>query len=976
MVCRCLGGNYRRSPDPEHYSKRLCLRVRQGSGDPPTLERADGICQQNKFFKRPSAGSRETPDERGDRGGIRPLIPRILQPAISSTEERWGEQAGYRPVGSESIASHPKVQNGDFGLHSSGDSTGRMDHFHRPKRRLLPHTDQSVLSEVSEVLSGGQGVSVQGSAFWTGSRPLCLYKGSEGSGSLRPHSRGPGTHVSRRLASPRDRESFVETTYTLATAPLRGSGANSQCTEIELGTAQGFRVPRNSIPNRSLPLSTLSGQMEETFGHSSEIHHHTSTDRSIVDAIDRYVDLPGHSGSLGSTTSETHTVEFPRGLEQKAQVSLTEDSCVFSGQSPSLVVGQTFQCNAREVFDPVQSGGHGFHRCILGGVGRSYKRPYSSGSVAPAVEVTTHKLARVGGHQESTGGFHGSSSEQTRVDYVRQQNCCRLYQQTGGSQIQETVCSGADHIAMVSQDECEIEVQAHSRLTQCEGRLAQPQVSGDKFRMVTSPSGRSGDLEVVGQTACGLICHERQLQNPDICLPVPGRNGMGGRRSVDSMGRNVGLCFPPISANSQSLEKDQRGRGGNGSSSTLVARKGVVSRVVGSQLRQTLAASHQGEVAGSAKVKCVPRKSKRSPASRLETIAQGVRAKGFSADVAQRIARGKLRDSSLNVYEGRWNIFAKWCARRKSDPWQSSIQLIADFLLHLFEEGKLKVRTIEGYRAAISGSLKLKGLTVGSDPYLSNLIASFYIDRPVEPNWIPQWDLSIVLSALALPPFEIKDMSSVQLKFLTFKTVFLISLASGARRGEIHALDLSRTRWSDKGHEVFLRPYVGFLPKTYLARDPSTALQGFRIRSLSKGLDRSDPDRLLCPLRALRYYIKHTASLRAGNRSLFIPIKGTPSKKVCPNTISSWLKQCIRLAYQIVGQDDALQRLHSVRAHEVRALSSSWDALKSVAMSEIMAACRWRSHNTFSSFYLRDLVEVEEKLLAFKMVPTASSSRL
>ena len=147
-------------------------------------------------------------------------------------------------------------------------------------------------------------------------------------------------------------------------------------------------------------------------------------------------------------------------------------------------------------------------------------------------------------------------------------------------------------------------------------------------------------------------------------------------------------------------------------------------------------------------------------------------------------------------------------------------------------------------------------------------------------------------------------MSSIQLKHLTFKTVFFLSLASGARRGEIHALDVTRMRWSTDNQEAVLRPYVGFLPKTYLARDPLTALSGFRIKSLANGLSRSDPDRKLCPLRALRYYLKRTEPLRAGNKNIFIPIRGNASKgKISPKTILSWLKPCIRLAYEVTGQN-------------------------------------------------------------------------
>ena len=344
--------------------------------------------------------------------------------------------------------------------------------------------------------------------------------------------------------------------------------------------------------------------------------------------------------------------------------------------------------------------------------------------------------------------------------------------------------------------------------------------------------------------------------------------------------------------------------------------------------------------------------------------------------MAERVARGRLRASSLKVYDTRWASFSGWCTSKNLDPWKATVQQIADFLLDLFNRGKVKVRTIEGYRSAISSTLKLRGRSVGTDPFLSGLIGSFYTDRPVEPSLIPKWDLALVLSGLTKWPFESKDMSTVSLTHLTYKTVFLLSLASGARRGEIHALDLSLLRWSEDGHSVTLRPRVGFMAKTHVAKDPGTAYRGFTVRSMSATMDKSEPERTLCPVRALRFYIKRTENLRAGRKPLFLPIRETKGSSLSPNTISSWLRKAILLAYEVVGRDGELGRLHSVRAHEVRALSASWDALKNVATADILSACRWRSHTTFTTFYLRDLTEVEGQLLALSNVITAAQSRL
>ena len=103
-----------------------------------------------------------------------------------------------------------------------------------------------------------------------------------------------------------------------------------------------------------------------------------------------------------------------------------------------------------------------------------------------------------------------------------------------------------------------------------------------------------------------------------------------------------------------------------------------------------------------------------------------------------------------------------------------------------------------------------------------------------------------------------------------------------------------------------------------VARYPSMVLSGWQIRLLAKGLDRSDPDRKLCPVRVLWYYLKRNKLLCDGNKAFFIPLRKSASKgKLSPNTTSGWLKQCIGLAYEVAGKNEALGRLNSVRTHEV-----------------------------------------------------------
>ena len=93
----------------------------------------------------------------------------------------------------------------------------------------------------------------------------------------------------------------------------------------------------------------------------------------------------------------------------------------------------------------------------------------------------------------------------------------------------------------------------------------------------------------------------------------------------------------------------------------------------------------------------------------------------------------------------------------------------------------MKPATIAGYRTAISDHLGPFGLEVGKSIHLNRLLASFYRDKPFLNRGIPSWDLSLVLMSLTKAPFEpLKDAS---LKILTFKTVSLMALAAGKRRG-------------------------------------------------------------------------------------------------------------------------------------------------------------------------------------------------
>ena len=137
------------------------------------------------------------------------------------------------------------------------------------------------------------------------------------------------------------------------------------------------------------------------------------------------------------------------------------------------------------------------------------------------------------------------------------------------------------------------------------------------------------------------------------------------------------------------------------------------------------------------------------------------------------------------------------------------------------------------------------------------------------------------------------------MKILTFKTVFRMILASGKKRGEVHAWTFKSLKHKTGWKEVTVASSSVFLAKNQLASDGPSIVQQVVIPALKPTLDQSlSEDMTLCPVRSLRYYIDKTKDLRVGKHLLFISFKNGFSGDIQRSTISSWIKQTVILAYQ------------------------------------------------------------------------------
>ena len=154
------------------------------------------------------------------------------------------------------------------------------------------------------------------------------------------------------------------------------------------------------------------------------------------------------------------------------------------------------------------------------------------------------------------------------------------------------------------------------------------------------------------------------------------------------------------------------------------------------------------------------------------------------------------------------------------------------------------------------------------------------------------------------------------MKYLTFKTVFLLALGSTKCRSEIHAWQNKNIRHQSDWSKVSLYPSPSFLSKNQLAKESPDSVTPVVIPALAPTLDKSlRSDRSLCPVRALRYYLDRTSDIRQNKELIFVSFKKGFGKDILPATISSWIL-CYELSYQ-----EALS-LHQVKAHDVRAFDA------------------------------------------------------
>ena len=161
-----------------------------------------------------------------------------------------------------------------------------------------------------------------------------------------------------------------------------------------------------------------------------------------------------------------------------------------------------------------------------------------------------------------------------------------------------------------------------------------------------------------------------------------------------------------------------------------------------------------------------------------------------------------------------------------------------------------------------------------------------------------------------------------------------------------------------------------FVAKTERASCPESHLHNVHLKALAPFVGPNlKVDTNNCVVCAIKIYLARTKDIRQGRKRLFLAYKPGHTEEIKATTISFWIVKTVRYTYDNLP-DDSVHHF-KVRAHDVRAFTTSWNALQQVSLHDILQAAQWRSHTAFSSFYLTDLTVVEEDLLKIGPLVTA-----
>ncbi|XP_064415340.1 mitochondrial import receptor subunit TOM5 homolog isoform X2 [Latimeria chalumnae] len=401
-----------------------------------------------------------------------------------------------------------------------------------------------------------------------------------------------------------------------------------------------------------------------------------------------------------------------------------------------------------------------------GGVQPPYQ-PFGVEGGSPASGKSSKQGPRLHGTAQN-GHHHGS----------------QLYQQTRGHQVSLPLSGDRAPVELGPEPPSQAEGSALSGERQHPGRCCE-QGSGRSPRMVIAPSGGSRHLCSLGRADCRPLCFCSKHKSPQVLVPEGRTTSIEFRRPLQQVACGPPLRFPSDSSlPSGDSETQEQGRTDDPhctplAPSALVPGLAEPAAGTGSSppiLGHSLIPERRESVA--------PKPAVSEPPC-LDPEERDVDLVGMSQGIRDTLL-GSRKGSTRRTYNLKWKRFASWCAGRQLGPFVCSVNKVLEYLLSL-SEGGLQTSSVRVHLAAISAfHSRVEGSSLMQLHVVKHFLKGLLLAKSPLKWPLAQWDINLVLARLMESPFE--PAESMELRLLSWKTLFLVAITSTRRISELQAL--------------------------------------------------------------------------------------------------------------------------------------------------------------------------------------------
>ena len=863
---------------------------------------------------RPSASRQCLADEGSHRACHQREVPGFLQSVVSGTQEDGRSATCDRSVHSQPPHGSSILQDGDARVRPISHQKSGVDGVNRHTRCLSSCADASGCLQVSAFRGQQEGVPVHLSSVWTGNFSTGVHQAAETRRLAVEAARCEATRLLRRLA---DQGRYTGTSSTACPDNHQGppvSRMDHQLREVQPHSKSRLPVHRDAVQHSTfhsgapaenaskgpVSSSTLDGQSEHNCQRSAQTSRHAL--------------VHGLAGSERTAPSSSSPMvgRYSMVLEDRELVWPDSSSTVGSVRGGMVVIPSS---PARSTPRRQGDGSNSLHRCVQFGLGSPVRLTLDTGTVVSISKIMPHKRSGDAGCRLCCERLPTSSEVPSGATDERQRSDGGVHQERGGHKIAHFDADDHQAAQVVRQQGDYVGSRPSARSAQHQGGFP-VQSRPDTDHGVDDGHGEStNSVCQVGQTTDWYVCDIRQQTTCQVRIAISGPQGGVDRCHVHALGQGVGplVRLPAIQDGPASSAEDRSITRSAGDTDRSTATGSImVSRADGpSPRRPDSPVRGRSRPADTRRVHGRGRDRDSSlPAvksSRMETLRANLRAKGHSRGAANMMSRC-LRESSQQVYESHWSRFVAFWRTQRWHVFRVRSHHFSTYMMHLFRDGLLP-STIISHRTSVASVLRHWVYDPAADPHIKLLVRAFRLERPVQRRIMPKWDLHLVLLSLMRPLFTSQSEDDgessddvIPLIWRTLKCVFLLALASARRCSYLHALSIAPGRCvfargnTQRQLVVSLLLEPGFLAKNQL---PTQAPEWITVPGIAH-LNPTELERMLCPVRQLKLYIRDSESIRGGRQRMFIHWNRS-IRDIMRSHISRWIVETVEAFWRSSG---------------------------------------------------------------------------